>query len=149
MHDERVVQEIKIIVTNILFCFIVYFDSKGLSINDYLAVVAIDFGTANSGFAFSTKDRYKECPLNISLMKIKKSTDPKTSTSILLDETTRFVEFGKKAQDRYAQIQSSDKKDTYYFFENFKMMLYNSEVSLVYMRRVGNKDIHLHCVDFH
>ncbi|CAC5391295.1 unnamed protein product [Mytilus coruscus] len=107
--------------------------SKSLSINEYLAVVAIDFGTANSGFAFSTKDRYKECPLNISLMKIRKTTDPKT-TSILLDEGTRFVEFGKKAQDKYAQIQTSDKKDTYYYFENFKMMLYNSKIPLRKLR---------------
>lgn len=62
-------------------------------------------------------------------MKIKRTTDPKTSTSVLLDDEARFVEFGRKAQDKYAHIQTTDKKDSYYYFENFKMMLYNSKVS--------------------
>lgn len=63
-------------------------------------------------------------------MKTKKHTNSKTSTSVLLDESKRFVKFGGEAQDEYAKIQLLDKKDTYYYFENFKMMLYNSNVSI-------------------
>lgn len=107
---------------------------KVSSSNAYLAVVAIDFGTAYSGYAFSTTDMYKASPLRIAVKNWKGQREYKTSTSVLLDAHKKLIKFGSDAQDEYARIRAGRDLDSYYYFENFKMMLYGSKVSLLIVR---------------
>ena len=78
---------------------------KVSSSNAYLAVVAIDFGTAYSGYAFSTTDMYKASSLKIYVKNWKGQREYKTSTSVLLDPHKQPLKFGLDAQDEYAKIR--------------------------------------------
>ena len=91
----------------------------------YIVVVAIDFGTAYSGYAFSfTRD-----PSSIHIMRRWEGGDPgvvnqKTPTILLLDPTAKFHSFGYAARDFFHDLDPQDSKKWYYF-DKFKMMLYN------------------------
>ncbi|KAH3835271.1 heat shock 70 kDa protein 12B-like [Dreissena polymorpha] len=94
---------------------------------DFLVVAAIDFGTAYSGFAFSSIQEFKSEPLKISantwiggsLM------SQKTSTCVLCDKDKTFKKFGFDAEDAYADLAMDDKHKDYYYFRRFKMELFN------------------------
>ncbi|XP_035191181.1 heat shock 70 kDa protein 12A-like isoform X3 [Oxyura jamaicensis] len=53
---------------------------------------------------------------------------PKTPTCILFDEKQEFRKFGYDAVMKYKSLPSSE-SDKWYFFQNFKMMLYNTKVT--------------------
>ncbi|XP_052276645.1 heat shock 70 kDa protein 12A-like isoform X2 [Dreissena polymorpha] len=94
---------------------------------NFLLVAAIDFGTAYSGYAFSSKEDFKTDPLKISantwiggtLMSLK------TSTCVLFDKEKKFYKFGYDAEDAYANLALDDKHNDYYYFRRFKMELFN------------------------
>lgn len=99
-----------------------------------LMVAAIDFGTTYSGYAYSMKGEYERDKLNIhtnqawnsggrSLMSLK------TPTCVLIrKENTQFESFGYEAENSYADIVIEGDAENYYFFNRFKMMLYQREV---------------------
>ncbi|KAH3835273.1 heat shock 70 kDa protein 12A-like isoform X1 [Dreissena polymorpha] len=95
--------------------------------DDFLLVAAIDFGTAFSGYAFSTKEDFKANPLQIhsntwiggTLMSLK------TSTCIMFDKDKKFYKFGFEAEDAYSELAEDDKHKDYYYFRRFKMELFN------------------------
>lgn len=95
--------------------------------DDKLMVIAIDFGTTYSGYAFSLK----QDPLKISentgwigggLM------SHKTPTSLLLKPDRTLDKFGYEAEDKYFDLASEDQHREWYFFSRFKMLLYNKKV---------------------
>ncbi|XP_052282526.1 heat shock 70 kDa protein 12B-like [Dreissena polymorpha] len=96
---------------------------------DFLVVAAIDFGTAYSGYAFSSIQEFKSEPLKISantwiggsLM------SQKTSTCVLFDKdkTFNFKKFGFDAEDAYADFAMDDNHKDYYYYRRFKMELFN------------------------
>uniref|UniRef100_A0A8C6WXU3 Uncharacterized protein n=1 Tax=Neogobius melanostomus TaxID=47308 RepID=A0A8C6WXU3_9GOBI len=69
-------------------------------------IIAIDFGTSFSGYAYS----------------LSPTKDPEDPTCILLDQHGEVMAFGYKARNKYYEIH----KDTaeYYYFKDFKMNLY-------------------------
>ncbi|XP_060570707.1 heat shock 70 kDa protein 12B-like [Ruditapes philippinarum] len=71
-----------------------------------LVVVAIDFGTTYSGWAFSYKSDYERDPLKITAKNIPHSTlSLKVPTCILINsDGTTPDSFGYDAEDRYAEI---------------------------------------------
>lgn len=105
--------------------------------SNYLAVVAIDFGTTFSGFAWSMRNQ---------LEKYEKDNDPtafpdiyinptwnssssnllshKTPTSLLLDSEKTFKSFGYEAENDYAELAGEDSHQDFYFFQRFKMVLH-------------------------
>ncbi|GFR33493.1 heat shock 70 kDa protein 12A [Trichonephila clavata] len=93
----------------------------------YFVVVAIDFGTTYSGYAFSfTRD-----PDNIHMMKKWDGGDPgvfnqKTPTTLLLSPEGTFHSFGYSARDYYHDLDEEEAKGWLYF-EKFKMTLHHSE----------------------
>ncbi|KAK7878431.1 hypothetical protein WMY93_034325 [Mugilogobius chulae] len=100
-------------------------------------IVAIDFGTAYSGYAYSLTQEV----LRGKRWEQKSGADtPKTPTCVLFDEDQSFVEFGYKARDRYYEI--SKNTNNYYYFKDFKMQLYKKgikkdlEISDVNKRRM-------------
>lgn len=93
-----------------------------------LVVVAIDFGTTFSGYAFSfTRDAN-----SIHMMRRWEGGDPgvsnqKTPTTLLLKPDGAFHSFGFGARDFYHDLDVNDAKKWLYF-DKFKMTLHGSEV---------------------
>ncbi|CAG2237769.1 unnamed protein product [Mytilus edulis] len=98
-----------------------------------LMVVAIDIGTTYSGYAYSFKAKYEKDKLNIQTNQVwnsglKSLLSLKTSTCILINKDTKeFDSFGFDAEDAYEDKIFENQADKYYFFDRFKMVLYNSE----------------------
>ncbi|XP_045203146.2 heat shock 70 kDa protein 12A-like [Mercenaria mercenaria] len=94
---------------------------------DYLLVAAIDFGTAYSGYAFSTRTDHGKDPLKVcantwgagNLMSLK------TSTCVLFDRNKKFHSFGFEAEDNYSDFALDEKHQDFYFFRRFKMKLFD------------------------
>ncbi|XP_049267910.1 heat shock 70 kDa protein 12A isoform X2 [Rhipicephalus sanguineus] len=93
----------------------------------HFVVVAIDFGTTYSGYAFSfTRD-----PDNIHMMRKWEGGDPgvvnqKTPTTLLLNPDGEFHSFGFTARDVYHDLDAHEAKQ-WMFFEKFKMTLHSNE----------------------
>ncbi|XP_052793875.1 heat shock 70 kDa protein 12A-like [Mya arenaria] len=99
-----------------------------MSLNeDYLLVAAIDFGTAFSGYAFSTRDDFTKDPLKIqsNVWGAGNLMSQKTSTCVLFDGNKKFHSFGFDAEDNYSGLALDNKHHGYYFFKQFKMMLFD------------------------
>ncbi|XP_074195091.1 heat shock 70 kDa protein 12A isoform X4 [Rhinolophus sinicus] len=92
----------------------------------FLVVVAIDFGTTSSGYAYSfTKE--PEC---IHVMRRWEGGDPgvsnqKTPTTILLTPERKFHSFGYAARDFYHDLDPNEAKQWLYL-EKFKMKLHTT-----------------------
>ncbi|NXL76090.1 HS12B protein, partial [Leptocoma aspasia] len=87
-------------------------------------VVAIDFGTSYSGYCFSLAsdaDQIRQVYWGAE----HGLKTPKTPTSILFNQKQEFKYFGYDAVMKYKSLPSSQ-ADSWYFFQNFKMQLYNT-----------------------
>ena len=95
----------------------------------YIAVVAIDFGTTFSGFAFAFnhKDGEKGIHMNKEWGTDQGYATMKAPTCLLLNPNKSFNSFGYEAQDRFAELEEEEARE-YYFFEKFKMVLHKDEV---------------------
>ncbi|KAM4731313.1 heat shock 70 kDa protein 12A-like [Anableps anableps] len=92
-------------------------------------IIAIDFGTAYSGYAYSVTPRDKESNPILKKWGGELGLDtPKTPTSILFDEHGEFMKFGYEAKTAYINVRGEDAKNQY-FFENFKMALYGKKLT--------------------
>ena len=95
----------------------------------FIAVVAIDFGTTFSGFAFAFNNKKGEKSIH---MNKEWGTDQgystmKTPTCLLLNPDESFNSFGYEAQDRYADLEEEEARQ-FFYFDSFKMILHNNEV---------------------
>ncbi|XP_071376136.1 heat shock 70 kDa protein 12A-like [Centroberyx affinis] len=92
-------------------------------------IIAIDFGTAYSGYAFSLSPRQAQIqPTVPSWGKEHGFETLKTPTCILFDENEEFLKFGYDAKMAYTRMGSEEAKKNY-LFENFKMALYGKQLS--------------------
>ena len=93
-------------------------------------VVAIDFGTSSSGFAFSFnhKDGSEDIYMNRAWGREQGYSTFKTPTCLLLNQQREFNKFGYEAAEKYAELEDAEDR-SFYYFDHFKMMLYGSEVS--------------------
>ncbi|CAI5677989.1 unnamed protein product [Oreochromis niloticus] len=101
-------------------------------------IIAIDFGTAYSGYAYTVAP--KEEQLDPILKKWGKEhgfETPKTPTCILLNEHEEFLSFGYDAKKIYINLRGEAAK-AHYFFENFKMDIYDSKLSRDVMIKAAN-----------
>ena len=94
--------------------------------SDKLFVVAIDFGTTYSGYAFSNIHRKDEIFTYNWIEGI--SQAPKTPTSILFTPGKSFQAFGYEAEEKYAALSQDGRHKDWYFFKRFKLTLYNDKV---------------------
>jgi len=105
------------------------FDSRSLPTSQFV-VVAIDFGTTFSGYAFRfTRDSSK----GIHIMRQWEGGDPgaldyKTPTTLLLTPDGKFHSFGFAARDFFHDLNPADAK-RWMYFEKFKMTLHSNSVS--------------------
>ncbi|XP_071127599.1 heat shock 70 kDa protein 12A-like [Mytilus edulis] len=100
-----------------------------------LFVVAIDFGTTYSGYAFSAKSS----PNEIQTCHWQDSTllSTKAPTSVLLDKEKKFKAFGYKADAEYIESLENEDSDSddeetdmVHYFNRFKMMLHKQIVNV-------------------
>ncbi|NXP25613.1 HS12B protein, partial [Scytalopus superciliaris] len=87
-------------------------------------VVAIDFGTSYSGYCFSLASGTDQIRQVYWGMEHGLKT-PKTPTCILFNQKQEFKNFGYDAVMKYKSLPSNE-ADNWYFFQNFKMNLYNT-----------------------
>ncbi|KAM6076858.1 heat shock 70 kDa protein 12B [Chlamydotis macqueenii] len=92
----------------------------------FAVVVAIDFGTTSSGYAFS----FSSDPEAIHMMRKWEGGDPgvanqKTPTSLLLTPEGVFHSFGYTARDYYHDLDPEEARDWLYF-EKFKMKIHST-----------------------
>lgn len=92
-------------------------------------MVAIDFGTTFSGFAFAFnhKDGEKGIHMNKEWGTDQGYATMKAPTCLLLNPNKSFNSFGYEAQDRFAELEEEEARE-YYYFEKFKMVLHKDEV---------------------
>ncbi len=134
-----------------LYIWVIVFCSTPLDIHEdhgdlmlysgltYISVVAIDFGTSFSGFAFAFNHKEGETGIH---MNKEWGTDLgystlKTPTCLLLNPDKSFNSFGFEAQDRFAELDE-DQAQEYFYFERFKMILHNNEVSPCFILAVDS-----------
>ncbi|XP_030921226.1 heat shock 70 kDa protein 12B [Geospiza fortis] len=92
----------------------------------FSVVVAIDFGTTSSGYAFS----FTSDPEAIHMMRKWEGGDPgvanqKTPTSLLLTPEGTFHSFGYTARDYYHDLDPEEAREWFYF-EKFKMKIHST-----------------------
>lgn len=85
--------------------------------SSYVVVVAIDFGTTYSGFAFSViKDEGKDSVfMNREWLNEQGTRTSKTPTCLLLKPDLSFDCFGYGAVEKYANLQDENSEQKYYF----------------------------------
>ena len=103
-----------------------------MEISPYRVVVAIDFGTTYSGYAYA----FRRKPDDIHLMRRKEAgqvgvPSHKIPTILLLDEREQFYAFGYDARDAYHDM-SEEESQRWLYFEKFKMELHSRKVCYVY-----------------
>ncbi|XP_043988304.1 heat shock 70 kDa protein 12A-like [Gambusia affinis] len=93
-------------------------------------IIAIDFGTAYSGYAFSITPRNQKTEPCVRYWGEKSARETsKTPTCILFDKYKQFISFGYEAKEAYVSRMGADTKDNL-FFESFKMSLYKRKLNL-------------------
>ena len=90
--------------------------------------IAIDFGTSNCAAAFSTESNRNKI-IVIAQWTDGLTTNGKIPTLILFNKEQKFVAFGNKAFDEYKELVEENEHEDYYYFENFKMILYDEKVN--------------------
>ncbi|XP_069109280.1 heat shock 70 kDa protein 12B-like [Argopecten irradians] len=98
--------------------------------DDFHFVVAIDFGTTYTGYAYSTRHEFHTNPLNINLMtwNAGSSLSPKAPTCVLFKPDKTFHSFGYQAEDRYNELAMDGEHREWFFFRRFKMHLYQTHI---------------------
>ena len=96
------------------------------SLNDAQIVVGIDFGTSCSAYAYSYEYKQEEIFMNSNWPGGSRAY--KETTAILLNENKEFIAFGEDAVEKFNYSKENEKKP-WYFFNQFKMVLYSEKVS--------------------
>ena len=102
---------------------------------DPFLVVAIDFGTAYSGYAFQFRHEYSaKDPTVISAPQswsdgTKQVLSLKTPTALLLNPDLEIDSFGYEAERKYSNLCEEGKQMDWGFYRQFKMKLQSRGVS--------------------
>ncbi|CAG2244505.1 unnamed protein product [Mytilus edulis] len=96
-----------------------------------LIVAAIDFGTTYSGYAYCKHADYTRNPVNPSIQCNPwiggESLTSKAPTCVLFDTEEKLHSFGHEAIKHYYDNPDKLQLNKYFYFEYFKMMLYEQE----------------------
>lgn len=107
-------------------------------------VVAIDFGTTYSGYAYA----FRSSPEDIHLMRNPEggqasgTVSYKIPTILLLNEKGEFHSFGYEARETYHNL-NADESRNWLYFEKFKMELHSRKVQ--FMLTIINYALHIIC----
>ncbi|XP_052235934.1 heat shock 70 kDa protein 12A-like isoform X4 [Dreissena polymorpha] len=97
----------------------------------FLLTAAIDFGTTYSGWAYSfvhefeTDPTHAKCPVRTG----NNLVSQKAPTSVLIKPDGQYIDtFGFEAETRYSELSETGNHKNWYFFQRFKMILYNKPI---------------------
>ncbi|XP_041858641.1 heat shock 70 kDa protein 12A-like [Melanotaenia boesemani] len=92
-------------------------------------IIAIDFGTAYSGYAFSMTSSEEETEPRLKFWGEEVGLEtPKAPSCILFDENEEFLSFGYEAKEAYVRKHGEEARKKL-FFDCFKMELYGKKIS--------------------
>ncbi|CAC5372709.1 unnamed protein product [Mytilus coruscus] len=93
-------------------------------------VAAIDFGSSDSGCAFSLCSDYKSNPLDIQTESLGGNgpETQKSPTVVLMNPDGEFAAFGKKAEQQYEELALDEEDKKWFYFRRFKMQLFTKKV---------------------
>ena len=94
-------------------------------LKEFTHVIAIDFGTGESGYAIVANSSNPNSKPIIEVFNPCDDNDQKTSTAILFDNNKNFLDFGSNAIRKYAEIV--DNGNTALLFQNYKISLYHMQ----------------------
>ena len=96
---------------------------------DYVVVIAIDFGTTFSGYAFSKKSNKKDIIMNKNWGAGAGFQGYKTPTTILLGPQENVHSCGFQAENHFDHSDEDERKRGYLLLQRFKMELFVHSVS--------------------
>ena len=85
-------------------------------------VIAIDFGTGESGYAIVANSSNPNAKPIIEVFNPCDDNDQKTPTAILFDNDGNFLEFGAEAERKYAELV--DEGETAYMFQTVSIIYF-------------------------
>ena len=94
-------------------------------LKEFTHVIAIDFGTGESGYAIVANSSNPNTKPIIEVFNPCDDNDQKTPTAILFDNNKNFLDFGSNAIRKYAEIV--DNGSTALLFQNYKISLYHMQ----------------------
>ena len=95
-----------------------------------VVVVAFDFGTSFSGYAFSFGNEPSKVQTNGSWSAgSEKLMSLKTPTCVLLNKDDEFHSFGYEAENKYSELAENGDHNGWKLFKLFKMELHNNKFS--------------------
>jgi molecular chaperone DnaK (HSP70) len=94
-------------------------------LKEFTHVIAIDFGTGESGYAIVANSSNPNTKPIIEVFNPCDDNDQKTPTAILFDNNKNFLDFGSNAIRKYAEIV--DNNNTALLFQNYKISLYHMQ----------------------
>ena len=94
-------------------------------LKEFTHVIAIDFGTGESGYAIVANSSNPNTKPIIEVFNPCDDNDQKTPTAILFDNNKKFLDFGSNAIRKYAEIV--DNNNTALLFQNYKISLYHMQ----------------------
>ena len=94
-------------------------------LKEFTHVIAIDFGTGESGYAIVANNSNQNKKPIIEVFNPCDDNDQKTPTAILFDNNKNFLDFGSNAIRKYAEIV--DNGNTALLFQNYKISLYHMQ----------------------
>ncbi|XP_064787162.1 heat shock 70 kDa protein 12B [Oncorhynchus masou masou] len=130
-------------------------EARSRMAHPFSVVVAIDFGTTSSGYAFS----FTQDPEAIHMMRRWEGGDPgvanqKSPTSLLLTPELKFHSFGFAARDNYHDLDPEEAQHWLYF-DKFKMKIHSTtdltmetELEAVSGRKVRAIEVFSHALRF-
>ncbi|XP_056010525.1 uncharacterized protein LOC125681968 isoform X4 [Ostrea edulis] len=96
--------------------------------DEWSIVVALDFGTTYSGFAFWRKENPSEImPRKWKTNATEVLESLKTPTSLLLNKSNELIEFGFEAERVFKELVEDEFDSDYRFFSKFKMKLHHKK----------------------
>lgn len=96
-------------------------------------IVAIDFGTTYSGFAFAPINAIEESDICVfrGWGRGQGFSFFKTPTCVLLTPEGEFYKFGHAAVETYAKHLARSEGQDLLYFDRFKLVLYNTKVGKI------------------
>ncbi|VDI41244.1 Hypothetical predicted protein [Mytilus galloprovincialis] len=121
-------------------------------------VAAIDFGSSDSGCAFSLRSDYESDPINTihtESLGGNSSKTQKSPTVVLMNPDGEFAAFGKKAEQQYEELALDDEDKKWFYFTRFKMQLFtkkglNKDMMLedINGRKMKALDVFACCIEY-
>ena len=96
--------------------------------------IAIDFGTSNCAVAYSAHKKKED------IFVVNEWNDGekhcKIPTAVLFNNKEELTDFGTLAVKKYCELKEEEEDGEFYFFQNFKMELYDEKVISLILFRV-------------